>query len=120
MKPTVAAEKRKFGVGGVLITLMLASCTSYRPALHPIYASSEPIAGRSYQVTGSVTGESCQWWVLLGFPVGKGGRVADAYANAVAGGADALIDVTVDMKTVVYPLVRRNCVIVEGQAIRFQ
>lgn len=120
MKPTVSAEKRRFGLGALLITLMLASCTHYRPALHPIYASSEPIAGRSYQVTDHVKGESCQWWVLANFPVSKGGRVADAYADAIASGADALTDVTVDTKMVSYPFVRKHCVIVEGQAIKFQ
>ncbi|MFQ5416496.1 MAG: hypothetical protein ACE5FL_05525 [Myxococcota bacterium] len=99
---------------------MLTGCTIYRPAPHPIYSSSEPIAGRSFQVTGAVRGESCQWWVLLGFPVSDGGRVHDAYGAAVAGGADALIDLTVDTKLTAYPFAQKNCVIVEGQAIRFK
>ena len=122
MKPmvTVVGSALSASIALVALVLTFAGCSTYAPAPHPIYASSEPIAGRSFDVTGAARGESCQWWVLLAFPVSEGGRVHDAYEAAVSGGADALVDVTVDTVQTAYPFARKSCAIVEGKAIQFK
>ena len=115
----VAGSVRRTGGALLALALLGTGCTSYAPAKRPIWASSEPIAGRTYQVVGNAYGESCQWTVL-GFNTSEGGRAYDAYNAAVEDGADALIDVTVDMKSSFYFLVGKRCAMVEGTAIRFE
>ena len=42
------------------------------------------------------------------------------HSHAPESETDALIDVTVDKKLTSYPIFQASCVVVEGQAIRFQ
>ena len=115
----MTASTRRIICSLLFLSVLPLACTYYAPAREPIWASSEPIAGRSFKMTGGAEGESCQWF-FLGFPVSTGGRVHDAFGEATASGADALIGVTIDTKSTVYPFFLRNCAMVEGQAIRFE
>ncbi len=94
-----------------------SACTVYQP--HDIAPTTAPTLSRAFKEVGPVRGESCQNRVF-GFAISDGGRLYDARNAALANAdADALIDVTADVDATDYLVFRRQCIVVEGKAIKF-
>lgn len=87
-------------------------CTYYAPL--EITASNQPGAVKS---SGAVVeGTSCQGFLFMFIPLGKGNVAREALDEAkAAGGTNTLTDVTVDLRSLLFmPFYSQNCTIVHG------
>lgn len=93
-------------------------CTFYIP--HQIAASNAPLDPPAYEVVGPVSGEACRSFLLLFIPLGGSNRLQAAIDRALEKSrGDALIEVTTDYKIFTfYPLIQRQCTLVNGLAVR--
>lgn len=103
-------------VGIMLLAFATSACIIAR---HPagIASSTSPIPS-SYTVLGPVEASSCKWIVLI-LPV-SGKSTTDKIIEQLIQekGATALIGVTVEQKTALYPLIGSDCTIVKGMAVK--
>ena len=111
--------KRLIPIVMIGITLAFAGCTTGPVAFKP---SSVPVPPQGYTVTGSdVTGESTQIWVF-GFGGSLSTQQHKAYkaAMGLANGADALVGMSIEQHSFVFPPFFVNSIIsVTGTPVKF-
>jgi hypothetical protein len=103
-------------VGILLVAFASSACIVSR---HPagIAPSTSPLSS-SYTVLGPVEASSCKWVVLI-LPVsGKSSTDKIIEQLIQEKGATALIGVTVEQKTTLYPFMGSDCSIVKGMAVK--
>ena len=104
-------------VGIALVTFASSACIIAR---HPagIAPSTSPLLSSSYTVLGHVEASSCKWVVLM-LPVsGKSSTDKIIEQLIQEKGATALIGVTVEQETTLYPFMGSDCSIVKGTAVK--
>jgi hypothetical protein len=87
-----------------------------------VASSNIPLAPGSYDVLGEVEGRDCFYQLLMLVPFGTGNKVRDAMREALEskGGADALVNLSVDHYYQFWLLFSRSCTTVNATAVKIR
>jgi hypothetical protein len=101
----------------LVLLVVLAGCRiqiAHWEAAVPVDRAPE----RPLAPVGRYEGQSCRWWVLIGFPLGLP-QIDEAMARALAAGDGVVLrDVTLSSDHDFYGLLGRNCYTVRGDVYR--